>query len=219
MKGMGGAMRNIKGFVDGRNSAADATAAAEVIAAAAPKIAAVFPPNTGMGANPKSEAKDNIWKEWDAFTAAAKLLGDKAAALKTALASGNKGAAAAAFGDLGKNGCGGCHRQFRQKAELKARVGPAQNALWASSIPPTTIATAIARTRIARPSPAIRGSPNPAGTGPRPVTIAPVRFFALVDQVKQDCGEMQSDQAQQDVDDDRMQPGRLAREIVTHQER
>lgn len=115
MKGMGGAMRNIKGFVDGRSSADDAAAAADVIAASAPKIAAVFPPNTGMGANPKSEAKDNIWKEWDAFTAAAKALGDKAAAFKTALASGDKGAAAAAFGDLAKSGCGGCHRQFRQK--------------------------------------------------------------------------------------------------------
>ena len=115
MKGMGGAMRNLKGFVDGRKSADEAAAAAAVIAAAAPKIASVFPPNTGMGANPKSESKDNIWKEWDAFTAAAKLLGDKAAALKTALASGNKGAVAAAFGDLGKNGCGGCHRVFRQK--------------------------------------------------------------------------------------------------------
>ena len=115
MKSMGGAMRNLKGFVDGRNSAEDAAAAAAVIAAAAQMIAGVFPPNTGMGANPKSESKDNIWTEWDAFKAAAALLGDKAAALKTALASGDKGAAAAAFGDLGKTGCGGCHRQFRQK--------------------------------------------------------------------------------------------------------
>ncbi len=115
MKGMGGAMRTLKGFVEGRNSAEEASAAADVIAAAAPKIPDVFPPNTGMGVDPKSETKDVVWEKWDDFTAAAALLGDKAAALKTALASGDAGAAGAAFGDLGKNGCGGCHRQFREK--------------------------------------------------------------------------------------------------------
>lgn len=115
MKGMGGAMRTLKGFVEGRNSAEEASQAAAVIAAAAPKIADVFPPGTGMGADPKSESRDVIWEKWDDFTAAAALLGDKAAALQTALASGDAGAAGAAFGDLGKNGCGGCHRVFREK--------------------------------------------------------------------------------------------------------
>ena len=115
MKGMGGAMRTLKGFVEGRNSAEEASEAAAVIAAAAPRIPDVFPPGTGMGANPKSESKDNIWEQWDEFKAASALLADKAAALETALASGDAGAAGAAFGDLGKNGCGGCHRQFREK--------------------------------------------------------------------------------------------------------
>ncbi len=115
MKGMGGAMRTLNGFVKGVRSADEAAEAAAVIAAAAPEIASVFPPNTGMGANPKSEAKDDIWEAWDDFTAAAALLGDKAAAFETALASGDAGAVAAAFGDLGKNGCGGCHSRFRQK--------------------------------------------------------------------------------------------------------
>ena len=117
MKGMGGAMRTLKRFTEGRKSAEEAAEAAAVIAAAAPKIADVFPPNTGMGANPESEAKDNIWEEWDDFVAAASLLGDKAASLEAALASGDAGAAAAAFGDLGKNGCGGCHRRFREKRD------------------------------------------------------------------------------------------------------
>ena len=115
MKGMGGAMRTLNGFVKGNKSAEEAAEAAAVIAASAPKIADVFPPNTGMGANPKSEAKDNIWEEWDAFTAAASLLGDKAATLEAVLASGDAGTVAAAFGDLGKNGCGGCHSRFREK--------------------------------------------------------------------------------------------------------
>ena len=115
MKGMGGAMRILNGFVKGNKSAEEAAEAAAVIAASAPKIADVFPPNTGMGANPKSEAKDDIWEEWDAFIAAASLLGDKAATLEAAIASGDAGTAAAAFGDLGKNGCGGCHSRFREK--------------------------------------------------------------------------------------------------------
>ena len=115
MKSMGGAMRTLKGFVEGRNSADEASQAASAIAAAAPKIADVFPSGTGMSADPKSESKDVIWEKWDDFTAAATLLGDKAAALETALASGDASAAAAAFGDLGKNGCGGCHRVFREK--------------------------------------------------------------------------------------------------------
>ena len=115
MKGMGGAMRVLKGYVEGKNSAEEASGAAAIIAASAPKIPDVFPPGTGMGTNPKSEAKDVIWDKWDEFTAASALLGDKAAALKAALASGDASAAGAAFGDLGKNGCGGCHRQFREK--------------------------------------------------------------------------------------------------------
>jgi cytochrome c556 len=32
-----------------------------------------------------------------------------------AVKSGNKGAIETAFGDLGKNGCGGCHETFREK--------------------------------------------------------------------------------------------------------
>lgn len=115
MKGMGGAMRTLKGYLEGRGSAEEAGEAAAVIAAAAPKIPDVFPPDTGMGADPKSETKDVVWEKWDDFTAASALLGDKAAALRTALASGDAGAVGAAFGDLGKNGCGGCHRVFREK--------------------------------------------------------------------------------------------------------
>ncbi len=115
MKGMGGAMRTLKGYLEGRGSAEDAGEAAAVIAAAAPKIPDVFPPGTGMGADPKSETRDVVWEKWDDFTAASARLGDKAAALQAALASGDAGAAGAAFGDLGKNGCGGCHRQFREK--------------------------------------------------------------------------------------------------------
>ena len=115
MKAMGGSMRTIKGFVDGRGSKDDVVKAVAVISATAPKIASLFPKGTGMEALPNSESKPEIWSKWDEFTAAAKRLGDKATVLAAAVDSGDKGKIGAAFGDLGQNGCGGCHRVFRQK--------------------------------------------------------------------------------------------------------
>ena len=115
MKSMGGSMRAIKGYVGGRGSKDDVAKAVAVIASTAPKITSLFPKGTGMGALPKSEAKPEIWQKWDEFGAAAKTLGDKAAILAAAVESGDKGKIGMAFGDLGKNGCGGCHRVFRQK--------------------------------------------------------------------------------------------------------
>lgn len=115
MKSMGGSMRVIKGYVGGRGSKDDVAKAVAVIASTAPNITALFPKGTGMEALPKSEAKPEIWQKWDEFGAAAKTLGDKAAILAAAIDSGDKGKIGAAFGDLGKVGCGGCHRVFRQK--------------------------------------------------------------------------------------------------------
>ena len=115
MEGLGEAMRTIKRVVQGRAPAEKAAEAAALIAAEAPRIASVFPPGSGREAYPGSESKDAIWERWDEFVAAADLLGEKAAALQTALASGDPSRVGAAFGDLGKNGCGGCHRRFREK--------------------------------------------------------------------------------------------------------
>ena len=61
------------------------------------------------------KSKPVIWEKWDEFGAAAKTLGDKATILAAAVESGNRDKIGMAFGDLGKNGCGGCHRVFRQK--------------------------------------------------------------------------------------------------------
>lgn len=115
MKAMGGSMRTIKGYAGGRGSKDDVLKAVAVIASTAPMITSLFPKGTGMEALPKSEAKPEIWAKWDEFGAAAKRLGDKAAILAAAIESGDKGKVGAAFGDLGKVGCGGCHRVFRQK--------------------------------------------------------------------------------------------------------
>ncbi|MCY4451084.1 MAG: cytochrome c [Immundisolibacterales bacterium] len=117
MKAMGKSMRTLKGFAGGRGTAEDASAAAAVIADAAPTLPSLFPAGSGMAALPDSESKDVIWEEWNDFVAATERLGEKAAALKAAIAGGDSGAIGAAFGDLGKNGCGGCHSKFREKRD------------------------------------------------------------------------------------------------------
>ena len=114
MKTLGRAMRTLKGFAGGRGTAEEASVAA-AIADAAPALPSLFPAGSGMAALPDSESKDAIWEEWDEFVAASEQLGEKAAALQAALASEDPGRIGAAFGDLGKNGCGGCHRRFREK--------------------------------------------------------------------------------------------------------
>ncbi len=115
MKGMGGSMRTIKGYTGGRGSKDDALKAVAVISETAPGILALFPKGTGMEALPKSEAKPVIWEKWDEFGAAAKTLGEKAAVLAAAIEGGDKAKIGAAFGELGRVGCGGCHRVFREK--------------------------------------------------------------------------------------------------------
>ena len=117
MKSMGRSMRTLKGFAGGKGSAEEASAAAAVIAEAAPTIASLFPAGSGMAALPDSEAKDVIWEQWDEFVAGTVRLGDKAGALQAAISSGDAGQIGAAFGDLGKNGCGGCHSKFREKRD------------------------------------------------------------------------------------------------------
>ena len=117
MKSMGRSMRTLKRFAEGRGSADDAAAATGVIADAAPTLPSLFPAGSGMAALPDSESKDVIWEEWDEFVAATERLGEKAAALKAAIDAGESGGIGAAFGDLGKNGCGGCHSKFREKRD------------------------------------------------------------------------------------------------------
>ena len=117
MKSMGRSMRTLKRFAEGRGEAEDAAAAATVIAEAAPTLPSLFPAGSGMAALPDSESKEVIWEEWDAFVAATERLGEKAVALQAAIGAGDSGGIGAAFGDLGKNGCGGCHSKFREKRD------------------------------------------------------------------------------------------------------
>ncbi len=113
MKELGISMRTIKGFLSGRNDAEEALAATGVLKDAASAIPRLFPPGTGVDALPRTGALDAIWENWTEFEMAAQLLGERAAMLETALASGDGDSQAAAFQALGRDGCGGCHSVFR----------------------------------------------------------------------------------------------------------
>ena len=81
-------------------------------------LSSLFPEGTDMNEvkNPENGAKPEIWLEWDKFTAAAKGLGEKSTALKAAaLENGERDVIGQAFGDMGKDGCGSCHKPFRVK--------------------------------------------------------------------------------------------------------
>jgi len=83
MKELGKSMRTIKGFLSGRNDAAEALAATGVLKDAATAIPPLFPPGTGVDALPRTGALDAIWENWSDFEMAAQLLGERAAMLET----------------------------------------------------------------------------------------------------------------------------------------
>lgn len=116
MKEQGADMGAVKGFLDDKNDQAKATSAATDLTETMKKIPDVFPPDTG-GPNPdgKYTTKPEIWTDAKGFEAARSTAAEKADALLAAVKGGDKAAIQTAFGDMGKNGCGGCHGKFREE--------------------------------------------------------------------------------------------------------
>lgn len=119
MKEYGGYMKSINEFLEkGTGTADDVKAKAAEIKDHSEQIVALFPAGTGMDDGVgKTGAKKEIWDKADDFKAAADHVGELAGKLEAAAAGGDKQQIADAFGDLGKNGCGGCHQTFRQKLD------------------------------------------------------------------------------------------------------
>jgi cytochrome c556 len=116
MKAQGKDTTAIKAFLDDKTDLASAQTAGADLVVQVGKIPDLFPKGTGMAEyQGKSWAKPAVWTEADKFAAAVKTAVEKAAALDKALKAGDKAAITAAFGDMGKNGCGGCHETFREK--------------------------------------------------------------------------------------------------------
>jgi cytochrome c556 len=116
MKGQGADLGAIKGYTQGKVDQAKAEAAAAALTKSIGEIPDLFPPDTGLPSpDGKFKPKPEVWTDWTKFLGIQKTAAAKAEALETAVKSGDKSKIAAAFGDLGKNGCGACHQSFREK--------------------------------------------------------------------------------------------------------
>ena len=116
MKEQGKDVGAVKAYLDGKGDLAQAKTGAANLTQTTKKIPQLFPAGTG-GPSPDGDyvAKPEIWTDWNKFLDAQKTAAAKADALLVAVNGGDKGAIEAAFADLGKNGCGGCHTTFREK--------------------------------------------------------------------------------------------------------
>lgn len=72
----------------------------------------IFPEGSGPEAG-KTRAKAEIWTDTAKFKEAQERWITKAETLLAVAKTGDMKKAFAAFGDMGKNGCGGCHKPFR----------------------------------------------------------------------------------------------------------
>jgi cytochrome c556 len=118
MKGLGMHMEAINAFVEkGEGDAAMVAERAKEIAATSEKIPELFPEGTSLADSHgiKTAAKAEIWSDRAGFEEAAEHMGEEAEELAETAEGGDKQAIAAAFAELGKEGCGGCHTKFRQK--------------------------------------------------------------------------------------------------------
>ena len=116
MKGQGKDLGSVKAYTEGKADLAQAEAGATGLTQSTKKIPGVFPPGTGgTNTDGKYATKPVIWTDWNKFLDAQKTAAGKAEVLLVAVKSGDKTKIEAAFGDLGKNGCGGCHETFREK--------------------------------------------------------------------------------------------------------
>ncbi len=114
MKEQGKDLGAVKGFLDDKGDQAHAQAGVDDLLKTIPTIPSHFPQKTSDAEYPgKTRAKPVIWAEWNKFNAAQQSALAKAKVLDAAVKSGDKGSIKVAFGDLGKNGCGGCHETFR----------------------------------------------------------------------------------------------------------
>jgi cytochrome c556 len=118
MKEQGTDLQNIKAYLDGKADLEKAKSSAVNLTQTTKKIPELFPPGTaGRSPDGDYEAKAEIWSDWNKFLDAQKTAAAKADILLVAVSGGDKTKIEAAFNDLGKNGCGGCHTTFREKIE------------------------------------------------------------------------------------------------------
>jgi len=81
-------------------------------------LARLFPEGTGKGDTEEdSRALQAIWENPDEFEAAIEALQDESAKTIEVAQGDDRAAFAQQVGQLGKQGCGGCHEDFREEEE------------------------------------------------------------------------------------------------------
>ncbi len=84
----------------------------QIIADASKNLVDLFPEGSN---EPPSTTLDVVWQKWSDFEAAAGELEKLSAAFLDVASRGNPEATLQAFARMGKQGCGGCHENFRRK--------------------------------------------------------------------------------------------------------
>lgn len=120
MRALGGNAKTIAGYLkENKGGPKEVAAAAGRIAQIAKNIPDLFPAGTGLARYPGvTGAKPEIFSDNKAgFTKASMQLASLADALAKAASAPGAGKAeiGKAFGAVGKMGCGGCHKDYRQK--------------------------------------------------------------------------------------------------------
>ena len=116
MKLIGASFGSIKAAIDSKDAAMikGAEGRARAIANAANAIPTMFPKGSDDKAG-KTAALPKVWEDPAGLKKAADTMGATATKLADALKSGDAAASLAAFGEVGKDGCGGCHGAYRVK--------------------------------------------------------------------------------------------------------
>lgn len=116
MKAQGGDVKAVTAFVKGQGDQAAAEKAAEDLVSRSLQIPDLFVAGTSSADFPgKTYAKPAIWQNMDKVKAIVTTLHDEEVKLAAAIKGGDRTAAGAALGAAGRDGCGACHGEFREK--------------------------------------------------------------------------------------------------------
>lgn len=115
MRLQGSAAGAIKAAIDSKDAARMklVEGSARALAFSSRAIPTMFPKGSDAKAG-ETKALDKIWSDAAGFKKSADTMGALATALADALKEGDAAKAMAAFGALGKDGCGGCHGGYRR---------------------------------------------------------------------------------------------------------
>lgn len=117
MKSVGTHFGAIKSILTGGGDVTSVAGHASAISGLAGVVPTMFPEGTSLDDGFETEAKADIWSDWEGFLAAAEKVEAEAAKLAEIAETGDAQAATAQFAMVGKEGCSGCHTTFRQKDE------------------------------------------------------------------------------------------------------